>query len=134
MRRALDSRVRSCQRPEMVVPSVRAWAQWTPGQSKGEATSPSLTPCARMYESRPTWACFLVGNDDRLEAPAPELLAPAHEAAGLPGEIRVEVVHEVGELLGVDDGHEKVVVVGEKDGGVDREPLPGARRGPGRPG
>ena len=63
---------------------------------------------------------FLVGDDDRLEAPAPELLAPAREAAGLPGEILVEVVHELGELLGVGDGQEKVVVVGEESRGVDR--------------
>ena len=64
---------------------------------------------------------FLVGDDDRLEAPAPELLPPAREAAGLPGEIRVEVVHELGELLGVGDGDEKVVVIGQKDGRVNRK-------------
>src|SRR4051794_25922242 len=52
-------------------------------------------------------------------APAPELLAPVGETAGLPGEVRVEMSHELRESVGGLDTEQEVEVVAREGEGAD---------------
>ena len=63
----------------------------------------------------------LAADHDRLVSPRPELLGPAIEPAGFAGEVRVYVAHELGELAGVVDVEEKVVVRGGKHVSADAD-------------
>jgi hypothetical protein len=61
---------------------------------------------------------LFLADHDRLVSAAPELLPPAMQSTGLPRQVRVEVVHEAGELKGVLHTEKKVVVIGKEDEGM----------------
>jgi len=65
----------------------------------------------------------LVADDHRAVAPAPELLAPPVQAPGLAGDLRVDVVHEAGELPGVSGLEEEVAVIAQVDETADDHPV-----------
>jgi hypothetical protein len=78
-------------------------------------TPPPKPPLLEQVPEAPDLGFLLVGDGDRTEAASPELLAPVVEAPGLLGEVAVQVLHEVGEGLGVPGHGEQVEVVGEED-------------------
>jgi hypothetical protein len=57
---------------------------------------------------------LLVADHDRPVSLGPELLGPAIEPAGFPGDVRAHIAHEPAELAGVVDVEEEVVVRGGK--------------------
>lgn len=71
----------------------------------------------------------LVRDQNRLIAPAPELLPPLHLATDLAGEVRVEVVHEGGQPIRARDGEQQVEVVGEEAEGMDLDGVQAHRSG-----
>ena len=80
----------------------------------------SLFDSMRQHISQPVdLGLLLVRNEDRLISAPPELLSPAHQPTCLPSEVRVEIGHEGGQLLGVGDAHEEVIVIREEDVGMD---------------
>jgi len=60
-----------------------------------------------------------ITDENSLVAAAPELRWPIDQASDLAGEVGVEVLHEASESLGIGDGKQDVVVVGEEGEGVD---------------
>ena len=62
-----------------------------------------------------------VADQDGLVAARPEMRGPIDQAADLTGEVGVEVLHEAGEAMGIGDGEQEMVVVGEEGEGVDSD-------------
>jgi len=72
---------------------------------------------------------FFSRNDDRLIAAPPELLAPSDDPSDFASEIRVEIAHECCQTLGIGGGEEEMVVVAQKDEGMDLDRIEARRAG-----
>src|SRR6478672_2777084 len=64
---------------------------------------------------------LLVADRDRLVPTTPKLLPPAHQPAGLAGQVRIEVAHELRELARGLHAQKEMEVIGSKGEGTDAD-------------
>jgi len=60
----------------------------------------------------------LVDYFDGREAAGPDVVLPVMETSDLPGEVRIDIVHQPGQLAGREYGEKHVVVVRQEHEGV----------------
>jgi len=93
-----------------------------PGPVPGTLDQPSnalLHAVSKDVFETSNLGALLLADNDRPEAPGPDFVTPVDEAADLPGQVGVEVAHEVRELLGAVDPQEQVIVIGQEGEGTD---------------
>src|SRR4029079_11672174 len=80
----------------------------------------SLLTAVRQHVAEPVdLGRLLFADRDGLVPAPPELLAPVDQAAGLAGEVRVEVAHEKRQLVAGLNSEQEVEVIGDKGESTD---------------